>query len=63
MGSERKDKMYSKVMDAIGLIHAENTIIMELIIRCNCKYDEDTEKLIKDLSMQWQNRWEDIRKW
>jgi hypothetical protein len=63
MGSDRKDRMYSKIMDAIGLIHAENLVMMEMIMRFHCREEDTVNEAIEKIASSWQEKWEDVRRW
>ena len=59
---EKKEKMYTHIMDAIEIVHRENLVIAKLILALygNKEGQEEMERITTD----WQKAFDDIRsKW
>ncbi len=62
---KRNDEYYSKLFDAIEIVHAENVMIMQGLIKL-FNTDANSDKIQKacdDIQDCWEEKFRDIRKW
>lgn len=55
------DKMYTKIMDAIEILHAENLVLMSTVLQLHLKH-EQADQLYKDMEELWNKKLDDVRK-
>lgn len=62
---KNSDMYYSKLFDALEIIHAENIAIAQGIIRLakDGTNNQEIEKLCAELDNKWDEAFRDIRKW
>lgn len=61
----RQDEYYSKLFEAIHLLHTENIAIVQSLMRL-CKdghNNHDIEQLCDQIESSWNEAFNDIRKW
>lgn len=56
---------YSKIFDAVELVHKENVVLAQSIMRLakNGHNNYDIEMLCDELESKWNEAFRDIRKW
>lgn len=61
----RQDEYYSKIFDALNLIHQENIGIIQSLMRIgkNGHNNYDIEQLCDQIESSWNEAFNDIRKW
>ena len=58
--SEKRDKQYVHIMNALALIHSENIILAKLILQTHLRR-EDADRIGKELEEDFNRNWNDIR--
>lgn len=57
----KNENVYSRLMDAIEILHAENLILMQTVLNLHLP-KEQADTLYKDMENLWNKKMDDVRK-